>query len=136
MKNHLALGHVLALAVSVVWGTTYISTKVLLTAFHPVEILIFRFLLAWAVLFLLSPKPLLPKSLKGELPFLCCGLTGLTFYSILENYALQFSLASTVGLIIAAAPMFTPSCCGCAGAPNGRAAPFSLDSAWLWPVSP
>ena len=88
MKNHLALGHVLALAVSVVWGTTYISTKVLLTAFHPVEILIFRFLLAWAVLFLLSPKPLLPKSLKGELPFLCCGLTGLTFYSILENYAL------------------------------------------------
>lgn len=105
VKNHLALGHVLALAVSVVWGTTYISTKVLLTAFHPVEILIFRFLLAWAVLFLLSPKPLLPKSLKGELPFLCCGLTGLTFYSILENYALQFSLASTVGLIIAAAPM-------------------------------
>ena len=107
MKNRLALGHVLALAVSVVWGTTYISTKVLLTAFHPVEILIFRFLLAWAVLFLCSPKPLLPKSLKEELPFLCCGLTGLTFYSVLENYALEFSLASTVGLIIAAAPMFT-----------------------------
>lgn len=107
MKNRLALGHILALAVSVVWGTTYISTKVLLTAFHPVEILIFRFLLAWAVLFLCSPKPLRPTSLKGELPFLCCGLTGLTFYSILENYALQFSLASTVGLIIASAPMFT-----------------------------
>lgn len=107
VKNRLALGHVLALAVSVVWGTTYISTKVLLTAFHPVEILIFRFLLAWAVLFLCSPKPLRPTSLKRELPFLCCGLTGLTFYSILENYALQFSLASTVGLIIASAPMFT-----------------------------
>lgn len=107
VKNHLALGHILALAVSAVWGTTYISTKVLLTAFHPVEILIFRFVLAWAVLFLCSPKPLLPKSLKSELPFLCCGLTGLTFYSILENYALQFSLASTVGLIIASAPMFT-----------------------------
>lgn len=107
VKNRLALGHILALAVSVVWGTTYISTKVLLTAFHPVEILIFRFLLAWAVLFLCSPKPLRPTSLKGELPFLCCGLTGLTFYSILENYALQFSLASTVGLIIASAPMFT-----------------------------
>ena len=107
VKNRLALGHVLALAVSAVWGTTYISTKVLLTEFHPVEILIFRFLLAWAILFLCSPKPLLPKNLRSELPFLCCGLTGLTFYSILENYALQFSLASTVGLIIAAAPMFT-----------------------------
>lgn len=65
VKNRLALGHILALAVSVVWGTTYISTKVLLTAFHPVEILIFRFLLAWAVLFLCSPKPLRPTSLKG-----------------------------------------------------------------------
>lgn len=107
VKNRLALGHVLALAVSAVWGTTYISTKVLLTEFHPVEILIFRFLLAWVILFLCSPKPLLPKNLRSELPFLCCGLTGLTFYSILENYALQFSLASTVGLIIAAAPMFT-----------------------------
>ena len=46
VKNHLARGHILALAVSAVWGTTYISTKVLLTAFHPVEILVFRFLLA------------------------------------------------------------------------------------------
>ena len=107
VKNHLALGHILALAVSAVWGTTYISTKVLLTAFHPVEILVFRFLLAWAVLFLCSPKPLLPRGVKRELPFVCCGLTGLTFYSILENYALEFSLASTVGLIIASAPMFT-----------------------------
>ena len=107
LKNQLALGHMLALAVSVVWGTTYISTKVLLTAFHPVEILIFRFLLAWAVLFLCSPRPLLPKHLKEELPFLCCGLTGLTFYSMLENYALQFSLASTVELIISSSPMFT-----------------------------
>ena len=71
------------------------------------EILVFRFLLAWAVLFLCSPRPLLPKGVKQELPFVCCGLTGLTFYSILENYALEFSLASTVGLIIAAAPMFT-----------------------------
>lgn len=41
-----AFGHLLALAVSIVWGTTYISTKVLLDAFHPVEILIFRFVLA------------------------------------------------------------------------------------------
>ena len=62
VKNHLALGHILALAVSAVWDTTYISTKVLLTAFHPVEILVFRFLLAWAVLFLCSPGPCSPKA--------------------------------------------------------------------------
>ena len=81
-----AFGHLLALAVSIVWGTTYISTKVLLEAFHPVEILIFRFVLAWAILFLCAPKP---------------------HYSLLENYALTFSMASTVGLIVSSAPMFT-----------------------------
>ena len=107
MKHSLALGHILAIIVSLVWGTTYVSTKVLLTAFHPVEILLYRFVLAWAVLFLCAPRPLLPRSVKGELPYLLAGLTGLTLYSTLENYALQFSLASTVGLIISASPMFT-----------------------------
>ena len=52
------------------WGTTYISTKVLLEAFHPVEILIFRFVLAWAILFLCAPRPQLPRSFRSELPFL------------------------------------------------------------------
>ena len=61
------------------------STKVLLRAFHPIEIIIFRFLIAWAVLFLCSPKPLLPKSWKSELPFIGAGLTGLTLYFMLEK---------------------------------------------------
>ena len=102
-----ALGHLLALAVSAVWGTTYISTKVLLVSFHPVEILIFRFVLAWAILFLCAPRPMLPRSFRSELPFLGAALSGLTFYSLLENYALMFSMASTVGLIVSSAPMFT-----------------------------
>ena len=102
-----ALGHLLALAVSAVWGTTYISTKVLLVSFHPVEILIFRFVLAWVVLFLCAPRPQLPRSFRSELPFLGAALSGLTFYSLLENYALTFSMASTVGLIVSSAPMFT-----------------------------
>ena len=107
MSRSPAFGHLLALAVSIVWGTTYISTKVLLEAFHPVEILIFRFVLAWAILFLCAPKPHLPRSFPSELPFLGAALSGLTFYSLLENYALTFSMASTVGLIVSSAPMFT-----------------------------
>ena len=107
MKHALALGHILAILVSLVWGTTYVSTKVLLTAFHPVEILLYRFILAWAVLFLCAPRPLLPRGVKSELTYLLSGLMGLTLYSTLENYALQFSLASTVGLIVSSSPMFT-----------------------------
>ena len=67
----------------------------------------FRFVIAWVVLFLLSPRPIRPKSLKGELPFVGAGITGLTLYFILENTALEYTLASNVGIIISAAPMFS-----------------------------
>lgn len=107
IKNKAAAGHLLALFVTVIWGTTFVSTKVLLGAFHPIEIMIFRFIIAWGVLFLCSPKPLLPKSWKSELPFAGAGLTGLTLYFILENYALTYTFAANVGIIISAAPMFT-----------------------------
>lgn len=107
MKNRTAAGHLLALFVTVVWGSAFVSTKVLLRAFHPIEIIIFRFLIAWFVLFLCSPRPLPPKSWKSELPFIGAGLTGLTLYFLLENFALAYTFASNVGIIIAAAPMFT-----------------------------
>ena len=107
LKQTRPLGHVLALFVAVVWGTTFISTKILLRSFHPVEIMIFRFVIAWVVLFLCSPKPLRPTSIKGELPFLGAGLTGLTLYFVFENTALTTTMASTVGIIISSTPMFT-----------------------------
>ena len=43
MENKKALGHVLAIFTIFIWGTTFISTKILLQAFQPVEILFFRF---------------------------------------------------------------------------------------------
>ena len=107
MRSRTVTGHLLALFVTIVWGSAFVSTKVLLQAFHPIEIIIFRFLIAWFVLFLCSPKPLLPKSWKSELPFLGAGLAGLTLYFMLENFALAYTFASNVGIIIAAAPMFT-----------------------------
>ncbi|NCB64285.1 MAG: DMT family transporter, partial [Clostridia bacterium] len=107
LKNSRPLGHILALFVAVVWGTTFISTKLLLDSFHPVEIMIFRFVIAWVVLFLCSPKPLLPKSIQSELPFLGAGLMGLTLYFVFENTALTTTMASTVGIIISSTPMFT-----------------------------
>ena len=107
MKKQLVTGHLMALFVAVVWGTAFIAVKVLLEDFHPIEVMLFRFAIAWAVLFLFSPKPLVPKGLREEAPFLAAGITGLTLYFILQNYALKFSYASTVGIIISAAPMFT-----------------------------
>lgn len=106
MKSHMT-GHLLALIVSIVWGTTFISTKLLLGTFHPVEIIVFRFALAWGLLFFFHPHILRPKSWKNELPFMAAGLTGLTIYFLLENTALTHTLASNCGIILSTAPMFT-----------------------------
>ena len=88
-------------------GKKSTGSKLLLAAFTPLEIMTFRFVIAWTVLLLLSPHPIRPKGLRGELPFLGAGLTGLTLYFILENTALEYTLASNVGIIISAAPMFS-----------------------------
>ena len=106
-QRALLKGHGLALFTVSVWGTTFISTKLLLAAFHPVELILLRFTLAWAVLFLMSPRPLKPTGWRQELTFMGAGLTGLTLYFLLENSALSYTLASNVGIIISAAPLFT-----------------------------
>ena len=48
-------GHAAALLTILIWGTTFISTKVLLTALSPVESLFLRFVLGFAALCLLRP---------------------------------------------------------------------------------
>ena len=50
-----------ALITVLIWGVTFVSTKVLLATFTPVEILFIRFLIGAAVLFLLSPHVLKTK---------------------------------------------------------------------------
>ncbi len=46
MNSHPAVGHLAALLTILIWGTTFISTKILLAAFQPVEILFSA--LCWA----------------------------------------------------------------------------------------
>lgn len=100
-------GHLTALFTILVWGTTYISTKVLLTGFSPIEILFTRFIIGLLVLFLLQPHILKFQGLKTELMFALCGLSGITCYYLLENIALTMTQASNVGVIICTAPFFT-----------------------------
>ena len=99
-------GHLAALFCILVWGTTFISTKVLLRAFSPVEILFFRFLLGYAALWLASPRFLRLTDRRQELLFACAGLCGVTLYFLLENIALTYTFASNVGVIVAISPFF------------------------------
>ena len=107
MKNETALGHVLTLMTIIIWGTTFVSTKVLLEAFTPIEILFFRFTLGYLSLWAIYPRKGTYGTLRQELLFAAAGLCGVTLYFLLENIALTYTFASNVGVIISIAPFFT-----------------------------
>ena len=100
-------GHLAALFCTLVWGTTFISTKVLLRDFNPIEILFFRFALGFAALWLACPHALRLTERKQEWLFAGAGLAGVTLYFLLENIALTHTFASNVGVIVAVSPFFT-----------------------------
>lgn len=105
--NRKIIGHLIAIITVVIWSTTFISTKVLLRTFNPVEILILRFVIGYVVLLLVKPRILKTESLKQELMYALAGLSGVGLYYMLENTGLEYTLASNAGVIIAAAPFFT-----------------------------
>ncbi len=107
MKNPQAAGHLSALVTILIWGTTFISTKVLLVAFEPVEILFIRFVLGLIALVIVCPHRLKGTTPRQELTFAAAGLCGVCLYYLLENIALTYTLASNVGVILSVAPFFT-----------------------------
>lgn len=107
MENRQTIGHLAALFSILVWGITFISTKVLLTDFLPIEILFFRNVMGLIVLKLLYPRRLTGTDIKQEITFAAAGFCGICLYYLLENIALTYTLASNVGIIVSVAPFFT-----------------------------
>lgn len=106
VPNKKIVGHILALITIIVWGSTFISTKMLLSEFTPVQIMLCRFAIAYVVLWLIRPK-IDKTELKDELLFLLMGIFGCTVYFMTENTALKYTLASNVSIIVASAPIIT-----------------------------
>lgn len=106
-------GHLAAFFTVFLWGTTFISTKVLLIDFLPVEILFVRFCMGWFILFLLSPHSRVQTNSKQkfifnqELIFAGAGFTGICLYFLLENIALTYTMASNVGVLVCISPFLT-----------------------------
>lgn len=105
--NRTTLGHAAAMLTILIWGTTFISTKILLAEFRPVEILLFRFILGFLALLAVYPHRLKGTTRRQELTFAAAGLCGICLYYLLENIALTYTSASNVGVIISASPFFT-----------------------------
>lgn len=65
-KSESVRGHAAALLTILIWGVTFISTKILLTAFTPIEILFIRFLIGYLALWLVCPRRLVLKGFRQE----------------------------------------------------------------------
>jgi len=89
------------------WSATYTSTKLLLASFSATEILVFRFVIAYAALWLVRPKMIPWRGVRRELPFIGMGLCGVTLYYIFQNTALELTSASNVSVLIPTAPLLT-----------------------------
>lgn len=104
--------HLLTLAVVAVWGITFVSTKVLISAgMHPAAIFFARFVLAyagiWIYILLSRQNRKLWYGWKNELVFLVLGISGGSFYFLTENTALAHTQASNVSFLVCSAPLFT-----------------------------
>lgn len=104
----LLLSHAGAMFAIIVWGTSFVSTKVLIdNGLHAVEIYIYRFLLAYLLILAFCHKKFMSNNWRDEFLFLVTGLCGGSIYFIAENTALNYTLVSNVSLITTLAPLLT-----------------------------
>lgn len=107
-KNRILLFHLITALVVIIWGTTFVSTKVLIqNGLGPIEIMFYRFVLAYFCLLMVSHKRLWADNWKDEFMLMLSGLTGGTFYFIAENTALGITQASNVALLVCTTSIFT-----------------------------
>lgn len=100
--------HVAAAAMILVWGVSFLNTRVLLNAgLNPTEIFVARFTIAYLALLAATRFKMRFNSIKDELLFLTCGVMGGSAYFISENTAIKLTLISDVSIIVCIAPLLT-----------------------------
>lgn len=109
-SNKLLL-HIGAIATIVAWGSSFVMTKVIIDngndSLTPTEAYVYRILLAYILMVLLSHKKLMCRTTRDELTMLVAGMCAGSVYFIAENYALQYTLVSNVSLITTTSPLLT-----------------------------
>ena len=111
-KKSNLLPHLVALAVVIIWGSTFVFTKLLLlNGLSAAQIFLLRFILAYAMLLVWSISSKghrwFCKSLKDEFKMLLLGISGCSLYFLTENSAMNYTTATNDSLIVCACPLFT-----------------------------
>ena len=100
--------HFLAAGVVLIWGCTFINSKLLLNhGMEAHEIYALRFLFAYVCILFISPRKLWSESWQDELRMFVLGITGGTLYFITENEAVRIGYVNNVSFIVCTAPMVT-----------------------------
>ncbi|MBR4967886.1 MAG: DMT family transporter [Bacteroidaceae bacterium] len=100
--------YIAAFAIVVIWGCTFVQTKVLINAgLRPDEIFVLRFIIAYLLILPFSWRKLFLDGFKDELIAVSLGLTGGSLYFLTENYALAYGYCSNVSLIVCLTPLVT-----------------------------
>ena len=109
MKKSLIFTHFGAIVAVLVWGSSFLSTKVLMMngGLSPIEMYSYRFFAAYLILLLFTFRKILANTWRDELTFLLCGMCSGSLYFITENFALQNTSAGNVSLLASVSPIFT-----------------------------
>lgn len=100
--------HLGAILTIIVWGASFVSTKVLLdNGIQPTEAYVYRTLLAYVLVLAVCHKRIFSNSLRDEMLFAVCGLCAGSLYFIAENTALEYTLVTNVSLIGSMSPLIT-----------------------------
>jgi len=100
-------GHAAALVTILVWGSTFVVTKVLLVALTPTQILVVRFAAAAGLLIPFTRGFGRWYGRATEVRWAAAGLLGVTAYYLAENGALALSSATNVGVLVSTIPLWT-----------------------------
>ena len=101
------LYHLVALVTVAIWGTTFVSTKVLmLNGISPAQIFTLRFSIAYVLMLCFNHKRLFSDSWKDEAKMMLLGITGGSLYFLSENEAMNFTTATNTSLIVCSCPLF------------------------------
>lgn len=110
-ENARLIYHIIALIVVVIWGSTFVFTKLLLlSGLTAAQVFLLRFLIAYSMLlvFSLSRKNhrWFSNSLRDELLMVGLGITGGSVYFLAENMALTYTTTTNTSLIVCLCPLF------------------------------
>lgn len=103
------LYHLIAIFVVMIWGGTFVNTKILIQdhGMSPYEVFVVRFVLAYFATWFISPKKLFANSWKDELILAIMGVLGGSMYFISENVAVNLTYVNNVSFIVSISPLIT-----------------------------